>query len=112
MPIATTVEQGRKYAERLIRDTCAEYFGDRKPGETESDLLAFVLHDLTEPRLKADCAASHSSSCSIVIRGESVTLRGDAARAFADALWGFVSERADKIDEASLVAFRDEDWGV
>lgn len=108
MPLATTVEEGRQYADRLIKDTCAAHLGGRKPGETESDLLAFVVQDLKDPRIEADRAANYSSSCSVAIRGETVTLRGSAARKFADVLWGFVSERADRIPKATRMAFRDE----
>lgn len=97
--VATTPEQGRKYAERLIKDAC-----DKRPC-----LMERVVYDLSEPRREADAVARGcSSSYSIDIRGETVELRSEAARAFADAIWKFVSTRAKHLDESALEAFQND----
>lgn len=103
---AATAEQGQQYGEQLIAVVETEHREGAHPLELESDLLRSVVHELTEPYHCADSAASHSSTCSVVIGGVTVVLRECALQSFANVLWNFVALRSDRLDEATLSAFR------
>lgn len=102
-PPATTVEQGREYAERRIEAA-------RKDARSQlEDYWTCVVTDLAAPYQGAESWRHDWPQGYRVDIGETaVVLRGDAIGSFADAIYQFVAEHTDKIDDDTLARFLEE----
>lgn len=101
----STDREGRHYADRLIASTTTEF--REEMGEAISDdVPAFVVRTLTNPYHDAIAAEHSARPYRTVIDGVTVTFGDAALAAFTDTLWRFVSLNADRVDEATLAAFR------
>ncbi len=103
---ATTGEQGRLYAERLIAVTEHKHFCEHlEPGEMRRDRRAFVANDLIGPYRKVSLAECRSESCELPVDGMPLKLRGEAVWCFASTIRAFVTKHQGELPDHIVTEF-------